>query len=165
MKVLGTNKKDMEFMAEALREARKAEKKGEVPVGAVVVHKGAIVARGHNVKETGVDPTAHAEIVALRKASRKLNAWRLSGTTLYVTLEPCIMCMGAMVQARVERLVFACFDPKAGACGSLYDISADKRLNHRIKVTSGVGETEAGELLKGFFSKLRKGKKKKRVLI
>jgi tRNA(adenine34) deaminase len=150
----------MRFMAEALNEARKAEKKGEVPVGAVIVHKGSIIARGHNVKETGGDPTAHAEVNALKKASKKLGSWRLTGATLYVTLEPCIMCMGAMVQARVERLVFASFDPKAGACGSIYDISTDKRLNHRIKVTPGVLGAEAGELLKGFFSKLRKKRTK-----
>jgi tRNA(adenine34) deaminase len=160
---LDTKKTDIGFMAEALKEARKAEKKGEVPVGAVVVHKGAAVARGHNTKETAGDPTAHAELVALKKASRRVGAWRLKGATLYVTLEPCIMCMGAMVQARISRLVFACYDPKGGACGSLYDISKDKRLNHRIKVTSGVSEAEAGELLKGFFSKLRKKKRKKAV--
>jgi tRNA(adenine34) deaminase len=157
---LDTKKTDIGFMAEALKEARKAEKKDEVPIGAVVVRKGAVVARGHNTKETACDPTAHAELVALKKASRRLGAWRLKGATLYVTLEPCIMCMGAMVQARLDRLVFACYDAKAGACGSLYDISKDKRLNHRIKVTSKVSEAEAGELLKGFFSKLR-GKKKK----
>jgi tRNA(adenine34) deaminase len=152
---LSTKGIDIKFMAEAQKEARKAEKKGEVPVGAVIVHKGAIIARGQNVKETNEDPTAHAEINALKKASKRLGNWRLTGATLYVTLEPCIMCMG-----RIDRLVFACFDPKAGACGSLYDISVDKRLNHRIKVTSGILEAEAGELLKGFFSKLR-GKRTK----
>jgi tRNA(adenine34) deaminase len=153
--VLSIKKSDIKFMAEALKEARKAEKKDEVPVGAVIVHKGAIISRGHNVKESGADPTAHAEINALRKAAIRLGGWRLTGANLYVTLEPCIMCMGAMIQARIERLVFACFDPKAGACGSIYDISIDKRLNHRIKVASGVMEAEACELLKGFFSKLR----------
>ncbi|MEE9613915.1 MAG: tRNA adenosine(34) deaminase TadA [Thermodesulfobacteriota bacterium] len=148
---------DKFFMASALKEARKAEKRGEVPVGAVVVKGGEVIARGYNRKETGADPTLHAEIVALKRAAKKLGAWRLTGCTVYVTLEPCLMCMGAMVQARVERLVFACMDPKAGACGSLYKVADDRRLNHRIKVTSGVGEVEARELLKGFFSKLRKG--------
>ncbi len=145
-------------MAEAMKEAKKALEKGEVPVGAVVVLNGAVIARAHNTKESTHDPTAHAELTALRKAARKLGNWRLKHTTLYVTLEPCIMCMGAMVQARVSRLVFASFDPKAGACGSLYDVSSDTRLNHRIRVTSGVLDDEAGRLLKGFFTRLRRKK-------
>ncbi|MBI5561028.1 MAG: nucleoside deaminase [Deltaproteobacteria bacterium] len=145
-------------MAEALKEALKAAKTGEVPVGAVIVREGGVIARGYNKKESSLDPTSHAEIIAIRRASRKIKNWRLERATLYVTLEPCLMCMGALVQARVERLVFASFDPKAGACGSLYDISGDERLNHRIKVASGVMEKEATELLKGFFSGLRKGK-------
>ncbi len=145
-------------MAEAVKEAKKALEKGEVPVGAVVVLNGAVIARAHNTKESTHDPTAHAELTALRKAARKLGNWRLKHTTLYVTLEPCIMCMGAMVQARVSRLVFASFDPKAGACGSLYDVSSDTRLNHRIRVTSGVLDDEAGRLLKGFFTRLRRKK-------
>ena len=143
-------------MVEALKEARKAEKMGEVPVGAVVVYRGSVVARGYNEKESKGDPTAHAEMIAIKRASKRLGTWRLSETTLYVTLEPCLMCMGAILQARVPRLVFAAFDPKAGACGSIYDLSGDRRLNHRIKVASGVMEQEAGGLLRDFFSRLRK---------
>jgi len=143
-------------MSEALKEARKAKKRGEVPVGAVVVHEGEVIARGYNRKESASDPTAHAEVVAITRAAKKLKRWRLAGTTLYVTLEPCLMCMGAIVQARIPRLVFASLDPKAGACGSLYDISNDRRLNHRVHVTRGVAEEESRELLKEFFLKLRK---------
>ncbi|MDP2689538.1 MAG: tRNA adenosine(34) deaminase TadA [Deltaproteobacteria bacterium] len=151
------------FMAEALKEARKAAGKGEVPVGAVIVHNGAVLSRGHNRREAAQDPSEHAEMAAIRRASRKLKSWRLTGATLYVTLEPCLMCMGALLQARVERLVFAAFDPKAGACGSLYDLSNDRRLNHRVEVSSGVLGQEAGEMLKGFFSTLRAGKRLKRL--
>ncbi len=146
---------DLLFMKEALREAMKAERLGEVPVGAVVVHEGRIIARGYNKRESMNDPTAHAEIIAIKKASRRLKNWRLSGTTLYVTLEPCLMCMGAILQARIPRLVFASFDPKAGACGSLYDLSQDRRLNHRIEVCSGICDDEAGRLLREFFVKVR----------
>lgn len=147
---------DLKFMALALKEAEKAKEKGEVPVGAVIVLGDKVVSRGHNTKETTDDPTAHAEILTLKKAAKKLNSWRLTGSTLYVTLEPCLMCMGGVIQARVTRLVIAAMDPKAGACGSLYDISADKRLNHTVKVTKGVMETEASKLLKEFFKRLRK---------
>ncbi|HLC18983.1 MAG TPA: tRNA adenosine(34) deaminase TadA [Thermodesulfobacteriota bacterium] len=147
---------DKLFMSEALKEARKAKKRGEVPVGAVVVHEGEVIARGYNRKESASDPTAHAEVVAITRAAKKLKRWRLAGTTLYVTLEPCLMCMGAIVQARIPRLVFASLDPKAGACGSLYDISNDRRLNHRVHVTRGVAEEESREILKEFFLKLRK---------
>lgn len=147
-------------MSEALKEAAKAGKRGEVPVGAVIVRGGSVISRGFNTKETSGDPTAHAEVVTLRKAAKNLSSWRLAHTTLYVTLEPCLMCIGAIIQARIPRLVFASFDPKAGACGSLYDVPADKRLNHRVKVTTGVMADEAGELLKGFFRDLRKDVKK-----
>ncbi len=146
---------DIGFMREALKEAKKAESKEEVPVGAVVVVDGKIVGRGHNLKEKSHDPTSHAEIVAIKKAARRLKNWRLKGATLYVTLEPCIMCVGAMVQARVERLVFATRDPKAGACGSVYDIPADNKLNHRIVVEEGILREEGEALLKGFFKRLR----------
>lgn len=152
-------KEDAIFMNEAIKEARKAVRSGEVPVGAVIVNKDGIIARGHNKKEAGNDPTSHAEISAIRSAARKLKTWRLTGGTLYVTLEPCLMCMGAMIQARIPRLVFAAFDPKAGACGSLYDISRDTRLNHRMHVTSGVGREASEELLKSFFSAMRSRKK------
>jgi len=149
-------------MREALKEALKAEKKDEVPIGAVVVHKGAVIGRGHNKKESTRDPSSHAEMIAIRAAAKKLMAWRLSDTVLYVTLEPCLMCMGAIIQARIPRLVFATYDPKAGACGSLYDISRDARLNHRVSVTTGPCEAEASGLLKGFFSTLRSGKKQQK---
>lgn len=147
------------FMKKALKEALKAEKRREVPVGAVLVHEGRIISRGYNRRESGADPTLHAEMIAIKNAGKKLGSWRLTGSTLYVTLEPCLMCMGAIIQARIPRLVFAAFDPKAGACGSVYDVSNDKRLNHRVSVTTGVCGDESRELLKGFFSTLRAGKK------
>jgi tRNA(adenine34) deaminase len=147
-------------MEEALKEAGKAFKKGEAPVGAVIAHGGVIIGRGHNSREKGHDPSAHAEMSAIRSAAKKLKGWRISHSTLYVTLEPCLMCMGALIQARIPRLVFAAFDPKAGACGSLYDVSNDKRLNHRVEVTSGLCGEEAGTLLKGFFKALRDRKKR-----
>lgn len=147
--------KDARFMREALKEAGKALKKGEVPIGAVIVSDDKIIARGHNLKETTADPTAHAEVMAIKKASKKLVAWRLLNSTIYVTLEPCLMCMGALIQARVERLVFGSYDPKAGACGSVYDVSNDKRLNHRIEVTTDVMAEECEKILKDFFKDLR----------
>lgn len=143
-------------MEEALREAEKAANKGEVPIGAVIVSDDKIIARGHNLKEISADPTAHAEIIAIKKASRKLGEWRLLNSTIYVTLEPCLMCMGALIQARVPRLVFGSYDPKAGACGSVYDVSNDKRLNHRIKVITGIMPVECERILKDFFKDLRK---------
>ncbi len=142
-------------MEAALAEAARAVEAGDVPVGAVVVLDGAVVAAGFNSKEALVDPTAHAEIVAIREAGARLNRWRLTDATLYVTLEPCLMCMGAIIQARFGRLVFGAKDPKGGACGSCYDVSNDDRLNHSVEVTSGVLASESAELLKGFFSALR----------
>jgi len=142
-------------MNEALKEAKKALKKGEVPIGAVIVSDNKIIARGHNLKESAFDPTAHAEIIAIKKASKKLGRWRLTNSTIYVTLEPCLMCMGALIQARVESLVFGCFDPKAGAAGSLYDVSNDRRLNHRIKLIAGILSPDCEKMLKDFFKKLR----------
>lgn len=153
---------DERFMAMALREARRAARLGEVPVGAVLVGPSpdgatVVLARGHNLREARQDPTAHAEMLAIRRASRRLGAWRLTGTTLYVTLEPCPMCAGALVLARVARLVFGCRDPRAGAVGSLYDIVRDRRLNHRLSVTEGVLGGEASALLTGFFRERRRG--------
>jgi len=142
-------------MAEALKEAALAAAIGEVPIGAVITHDGKVISRGYNQKETGLDPTLHAEIVAITAAAKAIGAWRLTGTTMYVTLEPCLMCMGALIAARVPRLVFAAPDPKAGACGSVYDISADKRLNHRISVSKGLCLEKAQAMLKGFFRELR----------
>ncbi len=143
-------------MREALLEARLALAAGDVPIGAVVVMDGAIVARGHNEREARSDPTAHAEALALREAARKTGSWRLEGATLVVTLEPCPMCAGAAVAARVERVVFGAPDPKAGACGSLYNICADPRLNHEAEVVPGVLGEECGEMLRSFFAKRRK---------
>lgn len=142
-------------MRTSLLLARKAAQKDEVPVGAVIVHEGKIVGRGFNKVESKKDASLHAEMVALRQAAKKLDRWRLSGCTMYVTLEPCAMCAGAMVLARIDRLVYAASDPKAGACGSLFNISEDKRLNHRIRVDRGVMEAEASKLLKDFFKKRR----------
>jgi tRNA(adenine34) deaminase len=146
---------DEAFLRLALEEARAAYALGEVPIGAVVVLEGAVVSRAHNLRETNADPTAHAEVVALREAARVLDSWRLDGATLYVTLEPCFMCAGALVNARVARLVFGAHDPKAGAVGSLADVARDVRLNHRLEVRSGVLATECGDLLKRFFAERR----------
>ena len=146
-------------MAEALAEARRAAEEGEVPVGAVVVAGGAIVSRGRNARERQNDPTAHAELIALQAAARSLSRWRLTGCTLYVTLEPCFMCAGAIVNARVDRLVFAVKDPKAGAVGSLFDVCRDARLNHRpavLELPESPLREECGELLRGFFRARRK---------
>ncbi|MBI4746615.1 MAG: nucleoside deaminase [Deltaproteobacteria bacterium] len=148
--------KDLKFMKIALSEAERASEKGEVPIGAVIVVDGRVVARGHNLRELNNDPTAHAEMIAIGKAAKKLKSWRLANSTLYVTVEPCVMCIGAIILARVARLVFGCCDPKGGAVGSLYDISNDKRLNHRVEVRPGVMDEEAQALLKDFFRKLRK---------
>jgi tRNA(adenine34) deaminase len=150
---------DAYWMGVALREANKAADRSEVPIGAIVVRDGVIVGRGHNLRESRQDPAAHAELIAIRQAARKTGNWRLAGTTLFVTLEPCIMCMGAILLARVERLVFGCHDPKGGAAGSLYDLSQDHRLNHRVELVSGVRSLECSALLSGFFSELRTRKK------
>lgn len=150
---------DTYWMGLALREARKAAAKGEVPIGAVVVRDGQVLGRGHNLREKSLDPTSHAEMTAIRRAARKAASWRLLGATLYVTLEPCPMCMGAIILARLERVVFGCHDPKAGAAGSLYDLSADPRLNHRVLLTSGVCQDECSATLSSFFAALRREKK------
>ena len=144
------------WMAEALSLARQAAAAGDVPVGAVVVVDGEAVGRGANRTESWQDPTAHAEILALCEASRERGSWRLSGATLYVTLEPCAMCAGACVLARIERLVYGADDPKAGMCGSLENLVEDARLNHRIEVVRGVAADEAGSLLREFFHQRRR---------
>ena len=144
------------FMSEALKEAQKAFEEDEVPVGAVIVHEGRIIARGHNQIERLKDPTAHAEIIAITSAANYLGTKWLNGSSLYVTIEPCSMCAGAMVLARVKNLCFGASDPKTGACGSIIDIANHKKLNHRIKTTRGVLEAECGSLLKDFFRKKRK---------
>ena len=147
------------FMQAALDEALQAKALGEVPIGAVVVLNGEIIGRGHNRRETFDDPTAHAEMLAIREAAASIGHWRLLETTLYVTLEPCVMCMGAIILARIPRLVFACRDPRAGASGSIYDFSQDERLNHRVAVSEGVLGAECSELLSGFFRQLRSERK------
>lgn len=146
---------DEYFIREALKEAEKAYRKGEIPVGAVIVVDCNIIARAHNQKETTFDPTSHAEILAIREAARIIGAWRLINATLYVTKEPCIMCSGAIVNARIKRLVYGCDDPKGGAVVSLYKILQDDRLNHQVEITRGVLEEECREILKRFFQELR----------
>jgi len=142
-------------MRDALVSARRALAHGDVPVGAAVVKDGVVIARGRNARERDGDPTAHAEIVAIRRAAKKLGSWRLSGCALYVTLEPCAMCAGAMVLARLPRLVFGAADPKAGFAGSLGDLCRDARLNHRVAVTAGVLGDECGTILREFFREKR----------
>jgi tRNA(adenine34) deaminase len=139
----------------ALGEARAAVAEGEVPVGAVVLAGDAVVAARHNERERSADPTAHAEMLALRDAAASLGGWRLSEVTVVVTLEPCPMCAGALVAARVGRLVFGATDPRAGACGTLYNLCCDPRLNHELPVTGGVRAAECGALLSSFFSERR----------
>lgn len=155
---------DQRFMRAALAEAAAARAKGEVPIGAVIVLDGTIIGRGHNLRETGEDPTAHAEMLAIRQAAATIGHWRLLETTLYVTLEPCVMCLGAMILARIPRLVFGCRDPRAGAAGSIYDFTRDERFNHRVAVSEGVLGAECSELLSGFFKELRTGKKTQKNL-
>lgn len=146
---------DISYMRLAIEEARQAAALGEVPIGAVVVCGGEVIASGCNRRETDQDPSAHAEFIAMREASRALGRWRLSGCTVYVTLEPCLMCAGLMHQARIDRCVYGAPDPKAGALGTLYSVNEDERLNHRFPVTSGVLEEDCAALLTGFFEKLR----------
>lgn len=146
---------DVVYMTLALEQAREAAAEGEVPIGAVLVCDGAVVAHGRNAREGAADPTAHAEMIAIREGAERLGRWRLSGCTLYVTLEPCPMCAGALVNARIDRLVYGAADPKAGATGTLYDLSADDRLNHRFEVRGGVLAEECGQILKEFFQDLR----------
>jgi tRNA(adenine34) deaminase len=150
------------WMRKAIAEARKAEAKDEVPIGCVIVKDEKIIARGHNLREITQDPSTHAELIAIRKAARKLGSWRLLDTTLYVTLEPCIMCMGAIILSRIPRVVFGCHDPKGGAAGSLYDLSGDPRLNHNVTLQSHVLEEECSAMLSNFFIELRNRKKAER---
>ena len=149
---------DERWMSEAITQARLAGRLGEVPVGAVIVRDGAIIARAGNRREADGDPLAHAEVLAVREAARHVGNWRLEGCTLYVTLEPCAMCAGALVLARIETLVFGAHDPKAGFCGSLGDLVRDPRLNHRLEVRHGILEETCSSLLKDFFAALRRGR-------
>lgn len=152
------------WMRRAIAEADKARAKNEVPIGCVMVRDGIIIARGHNLRETSQDPSAHAELIAIRKAARKLGSWRLLSTTLYVTLEPCTMCMGAIILSRIPTVVFGCYDPKGGAAGSLYNLSNDPRLNHRVELVPQVMESECSNLLSRFFADLRKLKRAERLI-
>ncbi|MCA1957343.1 MAG: tRNA adenosine(34) deaminase TadA [Nitrospira sp.] len=151
------NDVDRHFMRLALELARSAPAAGEVPIAAVLVHEGKVLASAHNLRESRQDPTAHAELLAIRKAADHLRTWRLTDSTLYVTLEPCPMCAGAAVQARIARLVFGAWDPKAGACGSLFDIPSERRLNHRVEVLGGLLEEECQAILQSFFRAKRGG--------
>ena len=146
---------DLDFMEVALEEARGAAGEGEVPIGAIVVHEGKILARAGNRTIRDCDPTAHAEIIVLREASRVLGNYRLAGTTLYVTIEPCSMCAGAMIQARVPRLVYGADDPKGGAVRSCFEILSDRRLNHGVEVTAGVLAAECAAVMQTFFAERR----------
>lgn len=146
---------DEYYMQEALKEAREAFDLGEVPVGCVIVRDGEIIARGHNLTETEKDPTVHAEMNALREAAKKLGGWRLPGCSVYVTCEPCSMCAGAMVWARIEKLYIGADDPKAGACGSVLNVAQSSSLNHRIQIERGILKDECGQIMKDFFRKLR----------
>ena len=148
---------DEAWMRRALAAAERAAGLGEVPVGAVVVCGDELIAEAHNRREIDADPLAHAELLAIREAARRIGGWRLTGCTMYVTLEPCAMCAGALVNARVERLVYGAADPKAGYCGTLGDLTRDPRLNHRVEVVGGVLAAESAELLRRFFDRLRRG--------
>lgn len=146
---------DYRFMRMALEEAARAPAVGEVPIAAVIVHDGRVLAQAHNFRELWQDPTAHAEVIAIRAAATALGTWRLTGTTLYVTVEPCTMCIGAIILARVSRVVFGAWDPKGGACGSLFNLPSEPKLNHRVLVTGGVLEQESHALIQKFFKELR----------
>lgn len=154
---------DSFFMHAALMQAHLAQELGEVPIGAVLVHEGEIIGQGYNTRETSQDPTTHAEMIAIRQAAAQLGSWRLLNCTLYVTLEPCVMCMGAMILARIPRLVYSCRDPKAGAVGSIYNLADDERFNHRVAVTEGVLGKECSALLSHFFQELRAAKRAERM--
>lgn len=147
------------YMFEALKEAKKAAEIGEIPIGAIIEKDGEIIARGHNLNETTKDPTAHAEMIAIRQAAKALGGWRLTGCNMYVTMEPCSMCAGALVWSRIDKLYIGAMDPKSGACGSVFNIVQEKKLNHFIEIESGIMEKECQEIVKGFFKDLRQNKK------
>lgn len=156
MSCMKSQEVDHEFwMEQALLEARKAQAIGEVPIGAVLVRQGQIIGRGYNQVETTKDPTAHAEILAIREAAGQVGGWRIPDSTLYVTMEPCSMCAGAIVLARIDQLIIGAMDPKAGACGSLSNIPQDQRLNHSVIIESGILEEKCSQLVRQFFQSLR----------
>lgn len=146
------------FMKEALKEAKKAYEKDEVPVGAVIVKDGKIIARAHNLKETKLDTTCHAEILAIKKASRKLNSWRLENCEMYVTLEPCSMCAGALIQSRIKKVYIGTMDYKTGACGSVFNLLEDYTFNHKVECETGILSKKCEKILQDFFKELRKKK-------
>jgi len=146
---------DLMFMGMALEEAARAPALGEVPIAAVIVQAGQVLAQTHNYRELWQDPTAHAEVIAIRAAATALGTWRLTDTTLYVTVEPCSMCIGAIILARISRVVFGAWDPKAGACGSVFNLPSEPKLNHQVRVTGGVLEQESQALIQKFFKELR----------
>ena len=153
---------DEKYMKEAIRQAKKAWKMEEVPIGCVIVHEGKIIGRGYNRRTTDKNPLAHAELAAIKKASKKMGDWRLEDCILYVTLEPCQMCSGAIVQARVKRVVIGCMNPKAGCAGSILNLLQVERFNHQVEITSGVLEAECSQMMKGFFKELREKQKQKK---
>lgn len=157
---LEENKIKIKYMKEALKEARKAYEKKEVPVGAVIVKDGIIIARGHNIKEEKKDTTKHAEIIAIQKASKKLQTWRLTDCEMYVTLEPCSMCAGALIQSRVKKIYIGAMDKKTGACGSVLNLLQDYNFNHIVEIETNILEEECETVLKEFFKMLREEKKK-----
>ncbi len=147
-------------MKEALKEAKKAYKKLEIPVGAVIVKNGEIIARAHNLKETKNDTTKHAEIIAIQKASKKINEWRLEDCEMYVTLEPCTMCAGAIINSRIKKIYIGTQDPKTGACGSVLNLFEDYKFNHKVEYETNIMQKECEQILKDFFKELRQSKKK-----
>ena len=151
--------KDEKYMKDAIAEARKALAEDEIPIGAVVVNKGEIIGRGHNCRKNCSEPFGHAEIAAVKEAAQRLGTWRFDDCVIYVTLEPCVMCAGMLVQARMGRIVFGARDPKAGGCRSLYEITSDPRMYHKCEITEGVCETEAAEILRQFFINRREKQK------
>ena len=155
--------KHITYMQAAIEEAKKAQNLGEVPIGAVIVKDGEIIARGYNLRETSQLTNAHAEMIAIAKANEMVGSWRLEDCTLYVTLEPCPMCAGAIVQSRIPTVVFGAHDPKGGCCGTIYNLLDESKFNHRCELVSGVLEEECGQLLSDFFRNLRQKKKQQRV--
>lgn len=151
--------KDERYMKEALKQAKKAYEKGEVPVGAVIVKNNKIIARAYNEKEVKLDTTKHAEIIAIQKASKKLKAWRLTDCEMYVTLEPCSMCAGALIQARIKKVYIGTMDSKTGACGSVLNLLENYEFNHKVEVKIGILQQECEKILKSFFKNLRNSKK------
>jgi tRNA(adenine34) deaminase len=156
------DQEDIYYMKEAILEAKKAEEMGEVPIGAVIVKNKDVIAKGHNHREKNQTATAHAELLAIEEACRAVGSWRLEGCTLYVTLEPCPMCAGAIVQSRMDRVVYGASDSKAGCCGTLMNLLDEPRFNHQCSVKSGVLSEETGKMLTDFFQKLRYNKKKQK---